>query len=126
MPNFDHFTLSNLFLPKCNKIQNTQFWLFCIFSNQSGPKQFEMPNFGHFTLFLIFSYQSDIKSFRTLNFSCSAPFPTKVVQNDLGCSILVISHFFEFFPTKVVKMIWNAQFSHFALFPIFFHQSDPK
>ena len=101
-----------------------------------------MPNFVHFILFWIFSYQSS-----------SAPFPSfliKVVQNDLECLILVISHFFSIFsyqsgiktlehpmlvvlhlfqclPTKVVKNYSECPDLVFPFFsPIFSHQSGLK
>ena len=81
-----------------------------------------MPNFGHFTLF----FQSFPTKVVQNDFKCSIliishffpSFPTKVVQNDLQCSILVILHFFQSLPTKMVQNDSEC--------PIFSHQSGPK
>ena len=134
-------TFSNLFLPKWYKIiQNTQFWSFCTFSNLFPPKWSKMiqnaqlwsfhtfsnlfsPKWSKmiqnaqlwsFHTFPIFSHQSGIKSFRTPNFGHSAPFPTKVVQTDLECPILIVLHFSNLFLPKWPKIIQNAQFWSFG------------
>ena len=113
----------HFFPPKWSKmIWNAQFWLFCtfpIFSHQSGPKWFGMLNLTHFALFPIFSHQSGPKWFGMLNFAhlhCFQSFPTKVIQNNLECSILHICTFSNLFPPKWSKMIWNVQFCSFCTF----------
>ena len=59
-----------------------------------------------------------------LHFSQS--FPTKVVQNDFEIPILIISHFSQSFLTKVVQTKFRMPiFDHFALFSIIFNQNGP-
>ena len=101
-----------------------------IFSHESGPKQFGMLNFAHFT-FPILSHQSGPKQFGMLNFAHFALlpiFPTKVVQNDLECSILLILHFFQSLPTKVFQKDLECSILlilHFSLsFPTKVFQND--
>ena len=97
--------------------------LFPIFSYQSGPKLFGMPNFGYSTLFFNLSHQSSLKSFGMPNFCHSSiflifltkrsemihnaqlwlfhTFPhlllTKLVHNHLKCPIVAILHCFPIF-----------------------------